>query len=400
MKKLLSQQKGGVFRKKLLRIVAITIIAAITVLSPGNVFASYEEGIHDGSFWFCWTNDKGTVNYQNTGNNAYTVSWNNNGASGFNFTCGKGWQNGSRNRLLYYEGSFDPGNNGYLALYGWTKLPAGSEYEVAEYYVVESYGNWTPPGNGSDVVSLGTMESDGATYNLYRSTRINQPWIKGGNGSFYQYWSIRTPKVQPGNKISGTITFKNHVNAWEKAGLPTGDFSPYYQVMETEGYESKGSSTIRVSGIEENQAPYVRTVNINARYKDDNWNDVYMYIDSANKMNPSSVEAPVEPSDEKAQYELHVLYWEHIDYYHYYEWAPVVALKSLRTGKYVTVSSSDSRVRADSDSISTAQKFHFIEVRGDSSFVSLSNGKSLTKTGRCDGNGVFPDGPFFVSSVY
>lgn len=390
MRKLFSPSSNGYSKKILLRVIVVTmIITAFTAFTPHNVFASYQEGIHEGSFYFCWTNDKGTVNYQNTTHNAYTVSWNSNGASGFNFTCGKGWQSGNRYRKVYYEGSFDPGNNGYLALYGWTKLPEGSTYQVAEYYVVESYGNWTPPGTGPDVVSLGTVESDGATYNLYRTTRIDQPWILGGNGSFYQYWSIRTPKKPTGNNLSGTITFKNHVEAWEKAGLTMGDFSPFYQVMETEGYESKGSSNIKMSGIIDDEAPYVRTISLLTRYPDAG---KVMYIDSADKMNPSTT---LSMTEEKAMFEIQFLCYEHIDYYDYVEWAPVVVLKSKRTGKYVTVRDSTGRVRADSDTISTAQKFHFFDIRGDCCFRSLYNGKSLCYTGICSNDDVFLSGGIF-----
>ena len=307
-----------------------------------------------------------------------------------------------------------------MAVYGWTELPAGSKFEVAEYYVVEKHGLDVPP--GSNIQQLGTVESDGKLYKIYRTECYDRPWIKGETGSFYQYWSVRADnactvlkrpnrsrsfntvskreQIKRLTTASGTVTFENHVKAWEKAGMETGDFSQYYQVMQTEGCGSKGYSTIRVSGTEDYGTPYTQTVTINARYRDDNGKEVYMYIDSANKMNPSSAAAPVNPTDKKAQYKMEVLYYEHIDYYHYTEWAPVVVLKSLRTGKYVTVRSSDSRVRADSDSISTAQKFHYFNIRGDYSLVSLYNGMSLCKTGRCSGDGPFADGTFSISEVH
>ena len=176
---------------------------------------------------FSWT-----PTYDQSG--SYSVTWNGSGTSQYNFTCGKGWETGSEDRVVEYSGTFNPGNNGYLALYGWTENP------VVEYYVVESYGSWTPPG----ATSQGTMTSDGATYNLYKIWRENQPWIKGGNGNFWQYWSVRTPKKSTGG-ISGTITFKNHVTAWRNKGWSLADFR-YYQIMETEGWESSGNSSISV----------------------------------------------------------------------------------------------------------------------------------------------------------
>ncbi len=245
MIKLLSQSKNGKFKRNILL----------------NISATFQSGTNNGFYYFCWTNDKGTVNYQNKAGGRYTVSWDNKGATGFNFTCGKGWSSGDKNKVVTYSGTFDPGNNGYLALYGWTKLPAGLTYQVTEYYVVESYGNWTPPGSSPDIVSLGTVTSDGGTYNLYRATRINQPWVvDNGTGSFYQYWSVRTPKVALGCNIKGTITFKNHVDAWQKAGLTVGDFSAYYQVMETEGFESKGNSDITVEPEHLHQSGMIHAV--------------------------------------------------------------------------------------------------------------------------------------------
>ena len=55
---------------------------------------------------------------------------------------------------------------------------------------------------------------------------------------------MRTPKKGFG-AISGTITFANHVKFWASKGLKLG--TPDYQVLATEGYQSRGSSDITVS---------------------------------------------------------------------------------------------------------------------------------------------------------
>jgi hypothetical protein len=369
MIKSLLLRKNASTRKKLQQFLAFTIIASILALSSVSVFASWEEG-DTGCYYFCWTNNKGTVDFNEQTGTRYTVSWNSQGATGFNFTCGKGWNNGFQGRVVTYTGSFSPGNNGYLALYGWTALPAGSTYPVAEYYVVESYGNWTPPGSGSDVVSLGTMTSDGATYNMYRTTRINQPWIiddEDGRGDFYQYWSIRTPKKSTGN-ISGEITFQNHVNAWANAGLTVGEFGNYYQVMETEGWESTGSSDITVGEKEE--------INMSG------YNGI-MYIDSSTKrMGPSST---IDPDDNRAIYDMCIVDRVLVNWNGWTRYVDVVALKSRATGQYVTVQNSTDQVMANSNSIGTAQKFYFQDNYGYCDFRSLYNDLSIDSSGICRG---------------
>jgi endo-1,4-beta-xylanase len=365
--------KSGSFKKQLLRILVVTIITSIVVLSSVSIFASYQSGTNNGYHYFCWTNDKGTVNYQNQAGGRYTVSWNSNGTTGFNFTCGKGWSNGAEDRVVSYTGSFNPGNNGYLALYGWTTLPAGSTYQVAEYYVVESYGNWTPPGSGSDVVSLGTMTSDSGTYNMYRTTRINQPWVvNNGTGSFYQYWSIRTPKVTTGNNISGQITFQHHVDAWENAGLDVGDFSTYYQVMETEGWESTGNSDITVG-----TGYAVDGINICG-------GDGVMYIDSSTKRMGSST--TVSPTDNRAIYDMYYVDRVLVDWNNWVRYVDVVALKSRATGQYVTVENSNGQVIANSTSIGTAQKFYYQDNYNSCDFRSLLNDMSIDFSGICRGS--------------
>lgn len=163
-------------------------------------------------------------------NGNYSTKWTNIG----NFTAGKGWAVGKADRIICFDGTFDGGSNGFYAIYGWTKN------SLIEYYVVESYGQWTPPGNTADIEYKGSFDCDGGTYKIYRSQRVNKPSIIG-TATFYQYWSVRTQR-----RSSGTVTFAKHVAEWKKYGMEMGSTWDY-QILETEGYQSSGSSNTTIS---------------------------------------------------------------------------------------------------------------------------------------------------------
>jgi endo-1,4-beta-xylanase len=95
------------------------------------------------------------------------------------------------------------------------------------------------PSDNASANYFGTLDSDGATYEIWQKERTNAPSIIGDNTDFQQYWSIRT-KMHCG----GTINTGNHFRAWEAAGLKLGKQN--YMVMGIEGQQGSGEADITV----------------------------------------------------------------------------------------------------------------------------------------------------------
>jgi endo-1,4-beta-xylanase len=211
--------------------VIAVVLAAVSLTLTGvanadanQTITSNSTGTHNGFFYSYWK-DSGNVTMTLGAAGNYGVQW-----SGINnFVVGKGWKPGS-NHTVNYSGTFTPGGNSYLSLYGWTTNP------LIEYYIVENYGTYNP---STGATRLGSVTTDGSVYDIYRTQRVNQPSIIG-TATFYQYWSVREQ-----HRSSGTITVANHFNAWSQLGLNLGAFD--YQILATEGYQSSGSSNITVS---------------------------------------------------------------------------------------------------------------------------------------------------------
>jgi endo-1,4-beta-xylanase len=204
-------------------VLAVTV-AGVAHADANQTITSNGTGTHNGFFYSYWK-DSGNVTMTLGAGGNYSVQWSNMN----NMVVGKGWKPGSAH-TVNYSGTFSPNGNGYLSLYGWTTNP------LIEYYIVENYGSYNP---STGAQRLGSVTTDGSTYDIYRTQRVNQPSIIG-NATFYQYWSVRQS-----HRSSGTITVANHFNAWKALGLNLGSFD--YQIMATEGYQSSGSSNITVS---------------------------------------------------------------------------------------------------------------------------------------------------------
>jgi len=222
--------KSGLDRLSSLLSHVLFICAGVLCASAVNAqtICDPQTGNNGGFYYTHWTDGGGSACMTLGADGNYSYDWSNTG----NFVGGKGWSTGSSNRIIGYNaGDYSPSGNSYLTLYGWSTDP------LVEYYVVDSWGSWRPPGG----TSVGTVTSDGGTYDLYRMQRVNKPSIQG-TATFYQFWSVRTSKRPQGQ--NNTITFQNHVDAWAAQGWNLGNHN--YQVMATEGYQSSGSSNVTV----------------------------------------------------------------------------------------------------------------------------------------------------------
>ncbi len=176
-----------------------------------------------GGYTYEYWKDSGSGCMELGSGGTFSVSWSNIN----NLLARKGIRPGSMNQTVTYGVNYQPNGNSYLCVYGWTTSP------LVEYYIVDSWGSWRPPGASSK----GTVTSDGGTYDIYETTRVNAPSIEGNNRTFQQYWSVRRSK-----RTSGTITCANHFNAWQSFGMNMGNL---YEVSLTiEGYQSSGSANV------------------------------------------------------------------------------------------------------------------------------------------------------------
>jgi len=173
-----------------------------------------QQGDYHVEYWK--DNGSGTMTLKEGGN--FSCEW----GQVNNILFRKGIRPGSKEQVIVYSADYQPQGNSYLSIYGWFENP------LVEYYIIECWGSWRPPGNFG---KKGTVESDGGTYDIYQNSRTG-PSIKG-NTTFQQYWSVRQSK-----QTEGVIFCGNHFKAWEKAGMQIGSF--YEVSFNVEAYQSPG----------------------------------------------------------------------------------------------------------------------------------------------------------------
>lgn len=187
-----------------------------------------ELGTVDGYDYELWK-DLGTTEMTLTGDGTFTCEWSeiNNALFriGRKFDCTQIWQEIGPIEIDYGAEYFPVGNS-YLCIYGWTREP------LVEFYVVQSWGNWRPPG----AAAIATVEIGDSTYDIYETQRVNQPSIDGTQ-TFQQYWSVRK-----GKRTEDTVALGEHFRIWEELGLELGKL--YEVALTVEGYQSSGVAKV------------------------------------------------------------------------------------------------------------------------------------------------------------
>ena len=212
---------GAFMKLKQLNILLSLFLLAVFVRYSGaqTTISSNKTG-KQGDYYYEYWKDNGTGSMTLGDGGNFSCTWESVG----NILFRKGIRPGLKNhRVTYSAVTYKPNGNSYLAIYGWTRNP------LVEYYIVESWGSWKPPGS----TSKGAVDSDSGSYDIYQMSR-NGANIDG-NGPFTQYWSVRKAK-----KTSGIVTCANHFAAWESKGMKMGNL--YEVSLDVEAYQSSGGT--------------------------------------------------------------------------------------------------------------------------------------------------------------
>jgi endo-1,4-beta-xylanase len=212
----------------------LVIFGILTVsIHTQNVLYDNKTGQIDGYSYELWK-DTGQTQMTLLGGGKFSCQWSsiNNALFriGKKWDCTKTWQQLGAITVAYNV-DYRPNGNSYMCVYGWTRNP------LIEYYIVDSWGSWRPPG----APSSGTINVDGGTYDIYTTDRINQPSIDG-TATFKQFWSVRQQK-----KTQGVISVNKHFEAWTQKGMRLGLM--YEASLTIEGYQSSGSATVNQNDI-------------------------------------------------------------------------------------------------------------------------------------------------------
>ena len=149
----------------------------------------------------------------------------------------KDYKNLSPNFKLSYDVEFTPMGNSFIGAYGTTSNPH------VEYYIVEGWGDWRPPGGNSPIDSV---VSNGLPYDIFETKYYNVPSLDGAI-SYSQYWSVRKTSASnygTTSNIKATINVSDHFKAFEDAGFDmSGSLDGLY--FNVKGFRKDGSANVK-----------------------------------------------------------------------------------------------------------------------------------------------------------
>ncbi len=219
-------------KKKVMSLFLAVVMCLTFTITAMNVEAattitSNQTGTQNGYDYELWK-DYGNTSMTLGNGGAFSCQWNSIGnvlfCKGKKFDGTQTYQQ-LGDITINYSAIFNPGGNSYLCVYGWTINP------LVEFFIVDNWGTYRPTGTFK-----GTLTVDGGTYDIYETTRVNQPSIQGTQ-TFKQYWSVRQTK-----RTSGTISVSEHFKKWESLGMTMGKIVKI--VFTIIGCQSNGSAYV------------------------------------------------------------------------------------------------------------------------------------------------------------
>ncbi len=195
------------------------LLAGLLVASVLPSHAS--TGTDHGFFWQLYiSGGSGSISFPSAGTypGNFAVTYSNVG----DIVAGKGWNPGAVRNVGYNVGSIG-GSFNNLSVYGWTTNP------LIEYYVCEF-------GSVAFGTFIGSLSSDGHTYNVYKHQQVNQPSIIG-TATFWQYLSNWGGSSTGSNHV---VTLANHFNYWKAHIGSMGALN--LQILEIEAFGGKSGS--------------------------------------------------------------------------------------------------------------------------------------------------------------
>lgn len=178
----------------------------------------------------------GTVEFDNTENSGFIGSWD----DIINVTLQKGVSfpkdtvnaDQVNEYQIDYDADITTDGIAYVGVTGFFTKP------TAEFYIIEAWGEWQPPGTDLADAKVGSVMIDGTTYNLYKCMKV----VQMHDPTYPVYWSVaeRDPlEIGSSNHIDGTIDIAAHFKAWKAANLELGYL---HEIMfNVDAYKSSGS---------------------------------------------------------------------------------------------------------------------------------------------------------------